>query len=307
MASTTASQAAWNVGSFSSRSTGPNPCIPPRSWTPSIRRDSTSMGARGLGVGGRRLRRHPGVAGAQGHPQVEARPLRGIHVAPPRGVDPRVRQEDGQHLLVPTVPEAQAPGAGPPGPVAVLEERGAGAAAPLGQRGGRGQAGRALVRADAEVEVPGLAALDLDGDVAVQEGEPGSLAEPPLEHRALDARPEDDVLPVLLEHLPEQGEEAHLRALDRKVIGAGPVEILLLGHVSAHAGPPARRSGRADPPARARAPWRAAAAAYAGCRAGTRRSTRDPPRPSSSRAACGRTGPGSPARPRRAGCGRPAG
>src|SRR5512138_2763581 len=37
MAITAASQAAWNTGSFSSRSMGPKPCMPPRSCTPSIR------------------------------------------------------------------------------------------------------------------------------------------------------------------------------------------------------------------------------------------------------------------------------
>src|SRR4030095_13672928 len=36
IATTAASQRPWNGGSFSSRSTGPKPCIPPRSWTPSI-------------------------------------------------------------------------------------------------------------------------------------------------------------------------------------------------------------------------------------------------------------------------------
>src|SRR6476469_3700563 len=30
------SQSAWNTGSFSSRSIGPKPCIPPRSWIPFI-------------------------------------------------------------------------------------------------------------------------------------------------------------------------------------------------------------------------------------------------------------------------------
>src|SRR5262245_30952854 len=36
MATITASQRPRNGGSFSSRSTGPKPCMPPRSWTPSI-------------------------------------------------------------------------------------------------------------------------------------------------------------------------------------------------------------------------------------------------------------------------------
>src|SRR6185295_8813705 len=307
MASTTASQAAWNVGSFSSRSTGPKPCIPPRSCTPSIRADSTSVGARGLGPSGRRLGGYARVAGAQGHPEVEARPLGGIDVATANGVDPRVRQEDGEHLLGAAVPEAQAPGAGPPGPVSVLEERGPRAATPLGQRGRGGQPRRAPVGADAEVEVPGLAALDLHRDVAVEQGEPRPLAEPALENRALDARPEDHVLPVLLEHLPEQAEQRRLRALDREVLGAAAVEIVLHRHrVSAHAGPPSPPRGRAGPPARAREPSPAAAAAYAGSRAGARRSTRRLPRSSSSRAAIDRSGPGSPARPRRAACARPA-
>src|ERR1700758_454983 len=30
------SQSAWNTGSFSSRSIGPKPCIPPKSWIPFI-------------------------------------------------------------------------------------------------------------------------------------------------------------------------------------------------------------------------------------------------------------------------------
>src|SRR6185369_10715287 len=38
MATTTASQGAWKTGSSASRSTGPKPCIPPRSCTPSIGR-----------------------------------------------------------------------------------------------------------------------------------------------------------------------------------------------------------------------------------------------------------------------------
>src|SRR6185369_1758911 len=37
MATTTASQGAWNTGSSGSRSTGPKPCMPPRSWTPFMR------------------------------------------------------------------------------------------------------------------------------------------------------------------------------------------------------------------------------------------------------------------------------
>src|SRR5262245_51589493 len=36
MATTAASHRAWNGGSFFSRSTGPKPCMPPRSCTPSI-------------------------------------------------------------------------------------------------------------------------------------------------------------------------------------------------------------------------------------------------------------------------------
>src|SRR4030095_5876269 len=36
IATTVASQRPWNGGSFSSRSTGPKTCMPPRSWTPSI-------------------------------------------------------------------------------------------------------------------------------------------------------------------------------------------------------------------------------------------------------------------------------
>src|SRR5712664_2602059 len=36
IASTAASHAAWKTGSFSSRSTGPKPCMPPRSCTPSM-------------------------------------------------------------------------------------------------------------------------------------------------------------------------------------------------------------------------------------------------------------------------------
>src|SRR5262245_54948082 len=36
MATTVASHGAWKSGSFASRSTGPNPCMPPRSWIPSM-------------------------------------------------------------------------------------------------------------------------------------------------------------------------------------------------------------------------------------------------------------------------------
>ncbi len=36
MVSTAASHVAWKTGSFSSRSMGPKPCMPPRSCTPSM-------------------------------------------------------------------------------------------------------------------------------------------------------------------------------------------------------------------------------------------------------------------------------
>src|SRR5437870_3351464 len=51
-----ASHSPWNVGSSGSTSTGPNPCMPPRSWTPSTpssfhrRRAHQGVGATPSGV-----------------------------------------------------------------------------------------------------------------------------------------------------------------------------------------------------------------------------------------------------------------
>src|SRR6266851_7885222 len=321
IASTAASHAAWKTGSFSSRSTGPKPCMPPRSCTPSmpailstgVRSYNPTFSVGSVDLGGREVGRRglggdAGVAGAQVHPEDEAGPVGRVHVPPADGVDPRIRQEDGQHLLVAPVPQAQAPRARPPGPVAALEERGAAAAAPLRQRGRRGQAGRAPVGADAEVEVPGLAALELHRDVTVQQRHAGPGREAPLEHRALDARAEDDVLPVLLEDLPQQREQRGLRALAREVLGAAAVQVLLHGHrVTAQGTPPSRPRARADPRARARESSWERGAGCAGSRAGARRSTRGLPPRSPIPAAAGRSGPGSPGASRPAGCARPAG
>src|SRR5262245_3539855 len=121
MAITAASHAAWKTGSFSSRSTGPKPCMPPRSCTPSMRGFyAISVGARGRGVRGRGLGGHPGVAGAQVHPEAEARPVGRVDVPALARIDPRIGQEHGHHLLVAPIPEAEAPRARPARAVAIL-------------------------------------------------------------------------------------------------------------------------------------------------------------------------------------------
>src|SRR5262245_37958655 len=50
IATTAASQGAWNAGSSASRSTRPNPCMPPTSWIPSMARILAGRVAAGSGA-----------------------------------------------------------------------------------------------------------------------------------------------------------------------------------------------------------------------------------------------------------------
>jgi len=79
------------------------------------------------------------------------------------------------------------------------------------------------VRPDAEVEVP---VAEVHGQITVEEGDLGWIFEPDLEDRALDARTQGDLAPVLLDQ--EIGEPLHrcLRGLEIGVFGYRPVRIV---------------------------------------------------------------------------------
>jgi hypothetical protein len=82
------------------------------------------------------------------------------------------------------------------------------------------------MRADAEVEVPGATAPDLHREVAVEQRQVRALGEASLEDGALDARAEDDVLPVVFEELPRQGQERRFGGVDGEVLGTAAVEVI---------------------------------------------------------------------------------
>src|SRR5262249_56331925 len=79
----------------------------------------------------------------------------------------------------------------------------------------------------------GGGAGEVDGGVAVGEGDGGAVREPPLVDGSLDAGTEDHLAPVLLEALAQEGEEGRLRAVDLEVLRAGAVEVGL-GHAAPH-------------------------------------------------------------------------
>src|SRR5262245_4746887 len=87
MATTVASHGAWKGGSCSSRSTGPNPCMPPRSWTPSIGLPPEPASYRGLAPG--HARRFALLASALGFALGERTIVgRGLPAPPRLGLPP---------------------------------------------------------------------------------------------------------------------------------------------------------------------------------------------------------------------------
>src|SRR5438445_9714301 len=112
---------------------------------------------------------------------------------------PGIGQDDRHHLLARAIAHAQAPRAGACGSVKGTEEGGARAAPARGQRGRRGQAGAAPVLRDAQMEMPAFVTVHLHADVAVEQRDSGGRGKASLEARALDARTEDHLAPLLLE------------------------------------------------------------------------------------------------------------
>src|SRR5581483_2358977 len=112
--------------------------------------------------------------------------------------DPRVWEEYGGHLLAVTVPQAQPPRAPAGAAVAAALEEGRLRDWPLLSQF---RAGVALMRAEAQMEVP---RPEIDGQVAVEIPQLRRRLERHLEHRAFDARSDDNRSPIGAKQLLHQ-------------------------------------------------------------------------------------------------------
>src|SRR5882724_1607731 len=158
------------------------------------------------------------VAPAQALPQRQLLPAR-LACPPLLVIEPRIRKEDGDHLLAEAVPEAEPPLARHARATVGVEERGARDAADHRLRG----RGRAVVLADTEVEVP---RPHVHREVAVEHRDGRFRGEADLVGGALDHRAREDLGPVPAEELAEQ-------ALDGV---AADGDLVVLGHAAPGAG-----------------------------------------------------------------------
>src|SRR5919201_4404037 len=152
---------------------------------------------------GRRQRRRarasgtrPGVARPQRLPERGLLPAWLAH-APLVVVEPRIREEHGDHLLAASIPQADAPRCGHARAAVAAEKCGARHASDRGLLSG----GRTAVLADTEMEMP---RADVNGEVTVERRDGRLGGEADFVRGAFDHRAGTDLRPVLGEDLGAQ-------------------------------------------------------------------------------------------------------